>query len=236
MVITRRTGPTTAVTSAITSSGGTHAPRRWSRTCPIRTSGIFAAAVTITRKIYAAYRAAVEHVGQPTVILAKTIKGFGLGPSFQGRNATHQMKKMTLDNLKSFRDSLGLTEHIPDAQLEADPYQPPYFHPGDDADEIKYLKDRRHTLGGFVPERRITAKPLPLPEDKVYDVLKRGSGKQAIATTMAFVRLVRDLFKDPGIGSRIVPIIPDEARTFGMDFLLPDAKDLQPVRSALHGR
>ncbi len=181
------------------------------------------------RKIYAAYRAAVEHVGQPTVILAKTIKGFGLGPSFQGRNATHQMKKMTLDNLKSFRDSLGLHEAIPDAQLEADPYQPPYFHPGQDAEEIEYLQERRRVLGGYVPERRLTAKPLQLPEDKVYDVLKRGSGKQEVATTMAFVRLVRDLFKDPGIGNRIVPIIPDEARTFGMDAFFPTQKIYNPA-------
>lgn len=178
------------------------------------------------RKVYAAYHAATHHYGQPTVILAKTIKGFGLGPAFQGRNATHQMKKMTLDNLKSFRDSLGL--QIPDAQLEADPYQPPYFHPGDDAPEIQYLKERRARLGGYVPERRVTAKPLVLPGDKVYDVLRRGSGKQEIATTMAFVRLVRDLFKDPEIGNRIVPIIPDEARTFGMDSFFPTQKIYNP--------
>ena len=178
------------------------------------------------RKVYAAYHAAVHHNGQPTVILAKTIKGFGLGPSFQGRNATHQMKKMTLDNLKSFRDSLGLP--IEDARLEADPYQPPYFHPGDDTPEIQYLKERRARLGGYVPERRVTAKPLVLPGDKVYEVLKRGSGKQEIATTMAFVRLVRDLFKDPEIGGRIVPIIPDEARTFGMDSFFPIQKIYNP--------
>ncbi|GGM06097.1 pyruvate dehydrogenase (acetyl-transferring), homodimeric type [Nakamurella endophytica] len=178
------------------------------------------------RKVYAAYQAALTHEGQPTVILAKTIKGFHLGSSFEGRNATHQMKKLTPANLKEFRDEL----HIPisDAELEADPYQPPYFHPGDDAPEIRYLKERRAELGGFVPERRVTAKPLVLPGDKVYDVLRRGSGKQEIATTMAFVRLVRDLFKDPEIGRRVVPIIPDEARTFGMDSFFPAQKIYNP--------
>ncbi|MEO5832439.1 MAG: pyruvate dehydrogenase (acetyl-transferring), homodimeric type, partial [Nakamurella sp.] len=178
------------------------------------------------RKVYAAYKAATEHKGQPTVILAKTVKGFHLGPSFEGRNATHQMKKLTLDNLKAFRSEL----HIPidDAQLEADPYQPPYFHPGADSPEIAYLQERRSKLGGYVPERRNRAKPLVLPGDKVYDVLKRGSGKQEIATTMAFVRLVRDLVRDPEIGHRIVPIIPDEARTFGMDAFFPTLKIYNP--------
>ena len=178
------------------------------------------------RKVYSAYRAATQHKGQPTVILAKTIKGFGLGPSFQGRNATHQMKKMTMTNLKEFRD--GLRIPITDEQLEADLYQPPYYNPGADSEEIKYLKERRARLGGFVPERRVVPKPLVLPGDKVYDVLTRGSGKQEIATTMAFVRLVRDLFKDPEIGKRVVPIIPDEARTFGMDSFFPTQKIYNP--------
>ena len=179
------------------------------------------------RKVHAAYNSATQHVGQPTVILAKTIKGFHLGSSFEGRNATHQMKKLTLANLKSFRDEL----HIPitDAQLEADPYQPPYYHPGESAPEIQYLQERRARLGGYVPERRVTAKPLALPADSAYSVLSRGSGKQEIATTMAFVRLVRDLFKDPEIGKRIVPIIPDEARTFGMDSFFPSQKIYNPA-------
>ena len=178
------------------------------------------------RKVYAAYNAATQHKGQPTVILVKTIKGFGLGPSFQGRNATHQMKKMTMQNLKEFRDSLHLP--ITDARLEENLYSPPYYNPGEDSDEIRYMKDRRARLGGFVPERRVKAKPLVLPGDKLYDVLKRGSGKQEIATTMAFVRLVRDLFKDPEIGNRVVPIIPDEARTFGMDAFFPTQKIYNP--------
>ncbi|ATE52990.1 pyruvate dehydrogenase (acetyl-transferring), homodimeric type [Actinosynnema pretiosum] len=176
------------------------------------------------RKVFAAYQAAVSHNGQPTVILAKTIKGYGLGERFAARNATHQMKKMSHDDLKSFRDSL----RIPIADKDLDPYLPPYYHPGKDAPEIQYLLERRKQLGGFVPERRNAAKPLVLPGDKVYDVVKRGSGKQEVATTMAFVRLVRDLIKDPEIGKRIVPIIPDEARTFGMDSMFPSQKIYNP--------
>jgi pyruvate dehydrogenase E1 component len=178
------------------------------------------------RKIYAAYHAAVDHVGQPTVILAKTVKGFHLGSSFEARNATHQMKKMTLANLKEFRDTLSIP--VTDEQLDTDPYQPPYYHPGEDAEEIRYLQDRRTRLGGYVPERRVVAKPLTLPSDKLYDVMARGSGKQEIATTMAFVRLVREMFKDPEIGKRVVPIIPDEARTFGMDSFFPSQKIYNP--------
>ena len=178
------------------------------------------------RKIFAAYQAALEHHGQPTVVLAKTIKGYGLGPHFAGRNATHQMKKMTLEDLKLFRDEM----HIPvsDKELEADPYQPPYYHPGQDNTDIQYLMERRRRLGGFLPERRAKAKALVLPGDKIYDVVRRGSGKQEVATTMAFVRLVRDLAKDPGIGARVVPIIPDEARTFGMDSMFPTQKIYNP--------
>jgi pyruvate dehydrogenase E1 component len=179
------------------------------------------------RKVYAAYQAAVEHHGQPTVILAKTIKGYNLGPHFEGRNATHQMKKMTLDDLKNFRDTLRIP--ISDDELESDPYLPPYYHPGPDAPEIQYLLERRRQLGGFVPERRKKSKTLALPGDKVYDVVRKGSGKQEVATTMAFVRLVRDLAKDPEIGPRIVPIIPDEARTFGMDSMFPTQKIYNPL-------
>ena len=178
------------------------------------------------RKVYAAYQAAVEHYGQPTVILAKTIKGYGLGPSFEGRNATHQMKKLKLADLKLLRDWLRIP--IPDADLERDPYLPPYFHPGPDAPEIQYLIQRRRALGGYLPERRGKAKPLALPGDRAYEVVRRGSGKQAVATTMAFVRLLRELIKDPEIGGRFVPIIPDEARTFGMDSMFPTQKIYNP--------
>ena len=178
------------------------------------------------RKVYAAYAASVAHHGQPTVILAKTIKGYGLGAHFAGRNATHQMKKLKLDDLKVLRDSMRIP--ITDKVLEDDPTLPPYYHPGDDAPEIRYLRDRRQRLGGAVPERRVTAKPLVLPGDKVYDVIRKGSGKQEVATTMAFVRLLRELIKDKEIGARFVPIIPDEARTFGMDSMFPSQKIYNP--------
>src|SRR5499426_2795294 len=176
------------------------------------------------RKVYAAFKAATEHVGQPTVILAHTIKGWTLGPDFEGRNATHQMKKLTVAELKEFRDRLYL--EIPDSALEAD--LPPYYHPGENSDEIQYMKERRAALGGYLPRRVVRAKPLALPADSVYDELKRGSGKQSVATTMAFVRLLKDLMKDKEIGKLFVPIIPDEARTFGMDSLFPTAKIYSP--------
>ncbi len=176
------------------------------------------------RKLYAAYKAATEHTGQPTIILAKTIKGWTLGSHFEARNATHQMKKLALDDLKRFRDTLHLD--IPDDELDAK--LPPYYHPGTDSDEYKYVVERRQKLGGFVPSRRTETTPLTLPGDKIYEVAKRGSGKQPVATTMAFVRLLKELIKDKEIGPRIVPIIPDEARTFGMDSLFPTLKIYSP--------
>jgi pyruvate dehydrogenase E1 component len=176
------------------------------------------------RKLYAAYLAATQHTGQPTVILAKTIKGWTLGSHFESRNATHQMKKLTLDDLKGFRDRLHLD--IPDDAL--DEKLPAYYHPGKESDEYKYLVERRQKLGGFLPSRKTESTPLVLPGDEVYDVVHRGSGKQPVATTMAFVRLLKDLIKDPEIGPRIVPIIPDEARTFGMDSLFPTLKIYSP--------
>ncbi|MGI9196109.1 MAG: pyruvate dehydrogenase (acetyl-transferring), homodimeric type [Candidatus Nanopelagicales bacterium] len=178
------------------------------------------------RKMYAAYKAAVETTGQPTIILAKTIKGYTLGSQFEGRNATHQMKKLTLNDLKGFRDRLYIP--ISDEQL-GDGYLPPYFHPGPDSEAFRYMIDRRRRLGGSVPERRTRAAALPLPTADHYEVVKRGSGKQAVATTMAFVRLLKDLMRDKGIGGRFVPIIPDEARTFGMDSLFPTARIYNPA-------
>ena len=177
------------------------------------------------RKMYAAYRAATEHKGQPTVILAKTIKGWTLGSHFEGRNATHQMKKLTVEDLKLFRDRLQIP--IPDEQL--DPYLPPYYHPGQDHEHIQYMLERRRALGGGVPERRSTrSRALVQPPDSAFDAVRRGSGKQLVATTMAFVRMLKDLMRDPEIGPRIVPIIPDEARTFGMDSMFPTAKIYSP--------
>jgi pyruvate dehydrogenase E1 component len=178
------------------------------------------------RKVYAAYKAAMEHTGQPTVILAKTIKGYSLGSHFAGRNATHQMKKMTLDDLKGFRDSLRIP--ISDEQLEKDPYLPPYYHPGMDDPAIEYMMDRRRNLGGFVPDRRTKAEQLQLPDHKAYALAKKGSGKQEIATTMAFVRILREMMRDKEFGRHVVPIIPDEARTFGMDSFFPTAKIYNP--------
>ena len=178
------------------------------------------------RKVYAAFKAAVEHKGQPTVILAKTIKGYGLGPHFEGRNATHQMKKMTLDDLKHFRDAM----HIPitDAQLEENPYQPPYYNPGEKDETIQYMLERRRQLGGFLPERRTHHVGLSLPGDEAYTQPRKGSGTQEVATTMAFVRLLKDLLRTKDFGHRIVPIIPDEARTFGIDAFFPTAKIYNP--------
>src|SRR5690606_19439180 len=149
-----------------------------------------------------------------------------LGSSFEGRNATHQMKKLTLADLKAFRDRLYLD--IPDSALEADPYRPPYYHPGEKSEEIQYMLERREALGGFLPQRRTTYIPLNIPPTDAFRGIKRGSGKQKVATTMAFVRLLKDLMKDKNIGKRWVPIIPDEARTFGMDSLFPTAKIYSP--------
>ncbi|MHC9763381.1 pyruvate dehydrogenase (acetyl-transferring), homodimeric type [Corynebacterium diphtheriae] len=178
------------------------------------------------RKIYAAFQRALETKDRPTVILAHTIKGYGLGHNFEGRNATHQMKKLTLDDLKQFRDKQGVP--ITDEELEKDPYLPPYYHPGEDAPEIKYLLERRKSLGGFVPERRESYTPLHVPELDKLRSLRKGSGKQQVATTMAVVRAFKELMCDPELGKRIVPIIPDEARTFGMDSWFPTMKIYNP--------
>ncbi|MEU3333360.1 pyruvate dehydrogenase (acetyl-transferring), homodimeric type, partial [Glutamicibacter creatinolyticus] len=179
-------------------------------------------------KVYAAYKAATEFKGKPTVVLAKTVKGYGLGPHFEARNATHQMKKLTLEDLKGFRDHLRIP--ITDEQLEADPYLPPYYRPSQDSEEHQYLMDRRAELGGFLPERRPHAETrIALPGQKSYEIAKRGSGKQMAATTMAFVRLLKDLMRDKDFGHRIVPIVPDESRTFGMDSFFPTKKIYNPA-------
>ena len=180
------------------------------------------------RKVYAAFKAASEHVGQPTVILAHTVKGWTID-TLEGKNATHQMKKLSTDALKAFRDRIHLpvTDEEIDAAYSADG-SAPFYHPGEDSDVLEYLRDRRAELGGPVPERRVDPTPLKLPGDAVYSELKQGSGKQAIATTMALVRLLRDLMKDPEIGPRIVPIAPDEFRTFGMDSMFSKEKIYNP--------
>lgn len=178
------------------------------------------------RKVYAAFKAATEHKGRPTVILAKTIKGYTLGSHFEARNATHQMKKLTLDDLKQFRDIMRVP--ISDAELEADPYRPPYYHPGPENEAIEYMHEHRRRLGGYLPERRTTHTPVPVPEAKSYAIAQKGSGTQEAATTMVFVRMLKDLMRDQGFGARFVPIIPDEARTFGMDSYFPTSKIYNP--------
>ncbi len=180
------------------------------------------------RKVYAAYQAAIEHVGQPTVVLAHTVKGWTLPHSMASRMANHQMKKMTAADLKLFRDRLQLP--IEDQAIESGMAQglPPYYHPGTESEEVRYLLSRRERMGGFVPERRVAARPLTLPGENMYAGLRKGSGKQSVATTMAFVRLLKDLMRDPGIGERFVPVVPDEGRTFGMDPLFSSAKIYSP--------
>ncbi|WP_052865758.1 pyruvate dehydrogenase (acetyl-transferring), homodimeric type [Streptomyces niger] len=177
------------------------------------------------RKVYAAYKAAVEHKGAPTVILAQTVKGYTLGAGFESRNANHQMKKLTGEEFRAMRDLLELP--IPDSALEGDTV--PYWRPAEDSPEMAYLRKRRAELDGPAPARKVTPKPLPAPSDKAFDALKKGSGSQEIATTMAFVRLVKDLMRDKETGKRWVPVVPDEARTFGMESLFPSAGLYSPV-------
>ncbi|HEX7224194.1 MAG TPA: pyruvate dehydrogenase (acetyl-transferring), homodimeric type [Candidatus Limnocylindria bacterium] len=174
------------------------------------------------RKVYAAYAAATAHTGAPTVILAKTVKGWTLGPGIEGRNVTHQAKKLTADELKIFRDRLELP--IPDDQLK----EAPYYHPGADAPEIQYMLERRRQLGGSVPRRVVKPMPLPAPKDATFTEFFAGSDRPA-STTMAFSRMVRNLVRDPQVGKRIVPIIPDEARTFGMDPLFKEVGIYNPL-------
>ncbi|MFI1471297.1 pyruvate dehydrogenase (acetyl-transferring), homodimeric type [Streptomyces wuyuanensis] len=175
-------------------------------------------------KVYAAYRAATEHRGAPTIVLAQTVKGHTLGPEFESRNANHQMKKLTMAQFRHMRDVLELP--IPDSALSGDVV--PYWHPGEDSPEVRYLRERRAALGGPAPVRRVVAKPLAQPPSRPFETLQKGFGKQEVATTMALVRLVKDLMRDEGTGGRWVPIIPDEARTFGMESLFPTAGIYSP--------
>ncbi len=172
-------------------------------------------------KVYAAYRAATAYKGQPTVILAHTVKGYALGTNFAGRNSTHQMKKLNSADLRLLRDTLHLD--ISDAQLE-DPYNAPYFKPDPSEPAMEYMIKHRKQLGGYLPERRVFSGGVELPAQKHYDAITTGSGKQKVATTMALVRLIKDIAKDKAFGFRLVPIIPDEARTFGLDAMFPTAK------------
>ncbi len=177
------------------------------------------------RKVYAAYKTAMEHDGTPTVILAKTIKGWTLGSDFEARNATHQIKKMTPDQLKKLRDRLYM--EIPDSALEEG--MAPYFHPGVESPEFEYMMERRRALDGYLPDRVERSKIVLAPREGIIDQLAAGTGdKVQASTTTAFTRLLRALLKDPDVGARVVPIIPDEARTFGMDALFSEFKIYAP--------
>ncbi len=164
-------------------------------------------------KVHAAYRAAVDHEGAPTIILAKTIKGYGLGEAGEGKNITHQQKKLNDDELRIFRSRFGIP--IPDDEL----HDAPFYRPADDSPEIQYMQERRKQLGGYLPDRKVRSEPMkPLSESHFEEFYKGTDGREA-STTMVFVRLLSKLLRDPEIGKLIVPIIPDEARTFGMEAL-----------------
>jgi pyruvate dehydrogenase E1 component len=164
-------------------------------------------------KVYAAYKAAVEHTGSPTVVLAKTIKGYGLGEAGEGKNITHQQKKLNDDELSMFRSRFGIP--IPDDELHG----APFYRPADDSAEIRYLQERRQQLGGYMPERKVRAAPLTQVPDSHFHEFYKGTEGREVSTTMVFVRLLAKLLRDQEIGKLIVPIIPDEARTFGMEAL-----------------
>ncbi len=166
-----------------------------------------------TKKVYAAYKAAVEHTGQPTVILAKTIKGYGLGEAGEGRNISHQQKKMNEKELREFRERFNIP--ISDDVIA----ETPFYRPPANSAETKYLLERREKLGGFLPERKVTAKALDVPSRESFAEFFKGSGLLEVSTTMAFVRMLSMLLRNKAVGKRIVPIIPDEARTFGLDAL-----------------
>ena len=162
-------------------------------------------------KVYAAYAAATAHKGQPTVILAKTVKGYGLGPAGEAQNITHSVKVLDLDSLKSFRDRFDIP--VPDSELP----NIPYYRPPEDSPEIIYLKKMRASLGGYLPQRSSEFAPLEMPPLSTFDSFLKGTGDREASTTMIFVRLLSTLIRDPNIGASLVPIVPDEARTFGME-------------------
>jgi pyruvate dehydrogenase E1 component len=164
-----------------------------------------------TRKVYAAYHNAVRHTGQPTIILAKTVKGFGMGTAGEGQNIAHQQKKLDVDALKEFRDRFNIP--VSDEDIE----EVPYCKPNPDSSEVEYLQEQRKNLGGYLPKRRSKSKPLPVPPLEAFKTQIDGTGEREASTTMAFVRILTALIRDKQIGPHIVPIVPDEARTFGME-------------------
>jgi pyruvate dehydrogenase E1 component len=164
-------------------------------------------------KVHAAFKAAVEHKGAPTVVLAKTIKGYGLGEAGEGKNITHQQKKLNEDELRVFRSRFGIP--IADEELQ----DAPFYRPADDSPEILYMQQRRGQLGGYLPERKVRSKPIAPVSESHFEEFHKGTDGREVSTTMVFVRLLGKLLRDPEIGKLIVPIIPDEARTFGMEAL-----------------
>ena len=162
-------------------------------------------------KVYAAYQQAIAHKSAPTVILAKTIKGYGMGEAGEGKNITHQQKKLNEDEIRLFRTRFGIP--ISDDEVA----ETPFYRPPDDSPEIQYIRQRRESLGGYVPQRQVLAPPLAMPPETLWDEFKKSSGKREFATTMAFVAIMRKLMQDKQIGDLIVPIVPDESRTFGME-------------------
>jgi pyruvate dehydrogenase E1 component len=165
-------------------------------------------------KVYAAYKAAVEHKGSPTVILARTIKGYGLGEAGEGKNVTHQQKKLNLEELREFRTRFGIP--ISDEEVAA----APFYRPAEDSPEMQYLHERRRKLGGYFPNRVVNLTSLPTPTEELFEEFHRGTGDREVSTTMVFVRILAKLLRDKELGQLIVPIVPDEARTFGMEALL----------------
>jgi pyruvate dehydrogenase E1 component len=164
-------------------------------------------------KVHAAFKAAIEHKGAPTVVLAKTIKGYGLGEAGEGKNITHQQKKLNEDELRVFRSRFGIP--IADEELQ----DAPFYRPADDSPEILYMQQRRGQLGGYLPERKVRSKPIAPVSESHFEEFHKGTDGREVSTTMVFVRLLGKLLRDPEIGKLIVPIIPDEARTFGMEAL-----------------
>jgi pyruvate dehydrogenase E1 component len=175
------------------------------------------------QKVYAAYAAAVAHTGTPTLILAKTIKGYGMGEAGEGMNITHQQKKMTMDQLRAFRDRFSIP--VSDELIE----KIPFYRPADDSPELIYLRKQREQLGGYLPQRNTTAESLPTPELSAFSGVTHGMGDREASTTMIFVRILATLLKDKQLGPRLVPIVPDECRTFGMEGLFRQIGIYSPV-------
>jgi pyruvate dehydrogenase E1 component len=169
------------------------------------------------RKVYAAYKAAVDHKGAPTVILARTIKGYGLGEAGEGKNVTHQQKKLNEDELREFRSRFGVPLN------DEDCVEVPFYRPAEDSVEIQYLRGRREKLGGYTPTRSVRSKPLVADHDELFKEFSEGSDGREVSTTMAWVGMLRKMLRDPEIGKLVVPIVPDEARTFGMESLFRTA-------------